>query len=63
VPEPPRRSTNRDRGDISPARAFPLRGERTRPHTGVMYDNGEGVPKNMAEAARWYNKAAGRDKR
>jgi uncharacterized protein len=29
---------------------------------GVMYDNGEGVPKNAAEAARWYKKAADRDK-
>ena len=25
---------------------------------GVMYDNGEGVPENDAEAVKWYRKAA-----
>ena len=25
---------------------------------GVMYDNGEGVPKDDAEAVKWYQKAA-----
>jgi hypothetical protein len=25
---------------------------------GALYENGEGVPKDAAEAARWYQKAA-----
>ena len=25
---------------------------------GIMYDNGEGVPENDAEAVKWYRKAA-----
>lgn len=30
-------------------------------HLGLVYENGDGVPKNSAEAAKWYRKAAEQD--